>query len=177
MCGGLKTHTNTHTCAGKTPPLWQQPLPLLPVVAFDAHMHTHTCMHTRRKHTFKFLLTCKSALAFHAKHSHLIYSSVELSLIPVYGSDSSRGVMVWLQPLLKNTHRHTLLDVVTNELRCSKVLITLVEALCRSHPTHNVSLLMHMHTHCLSWSESHDLASVTICISFSVWEQPLEDWK
>lgn len=110
------------------------------------HTCTHTCMHTRRKHTFKFLLTCKSALAFHAKHSHLIYSSVELSLIPVYGSDSSRGVMVWLQPLLKNTHRHTLLDVVTNELRCSKVLITLVEALCRSHPTHNVSPNAHAHT-------------------------------
>lgn len=50
MCGGLKTHTNTHTCAGKTPPLWQQPLPLLPVVAFDAHMHTHVHAHTKETH-------------------------------------------------------------------------------------------------------------------------------
>lgn len=50
MCGGLKTHTNTHTCAGKTPPLWQQPLPLLPVVAFDAHMYTHVHAHTKETH-------------------------------------------------------------------------------------------------------------------------------
>lgn len=93
------THQRFPLWPGKTPPVWQQPSPLLPQLASRTH----------GIHTSKLLLTCKSTLTYHAKHSHLRHCRLRLSFVIIYGQGNSTDVMVCLQhAATPRTHKHTM---------------------------------------------------------------------
>lgn len=155
-----------HTNAQILPLAWKNTTSLTTATtAAASNIVTHT--HTHRIHTSKLFLTCKSTVTFHAKQSHTLSQAVMI----VSGKDDSTEVILCLQHAAA-PHTHNL-NVVTNHLRYSKVLISPLSprGSCVWIPPHPQCLSLTEHTHIASAGLTHMILlmrqlqfALTLCV-------------